>query len=327
VFIQARPHMISFIFLACTIYFGYDLYLHEESKKIYFLPLIALLWTNFHGGSSNLSYLFCLLFMVVGLFQFSFSKIEARRIKKCQFLKYGLIALACIFCICLNPHGVKMLIYPYTNMLDDLMISNISEWQPTVLSEFSHYPYFLLLLIIIGIFLFSKRRIQLVDFMLFLVVCFLGLKSIRFWSYMYIAMNYVVFNYISPYKTDKGSCMLVCLLGVIFFSVFLLNRENIVKNLEKEMISKKMISVIKRENPKRLYNLYNYGGELIYNGIDVFVDGRADFYSKYNLEDAYNISRLDKDYIKLINKYDFDYFLVSKNYSIYTYLKYSSSYE
>lgn len=327
VFIQARPHMISFIFLSCTIYFGYDLYSYEDSKKIYFLPLIAFLWSNFHGGSSNLSYLFCLLFMIVGLFQFSFSKIETRRMKKCQFFKYGLVVLACIFCICLNPHGVKMLIYPYTNMLDNLMISNISEWQPTVLSDFSHYPYFLLLVIIISVFLFSKRKIQLVDLLLFSVVCFLGLKSIRFWAYTYIVMSYVVFNYVSYYKSDKGSCVLICFLGIIFFFVFLLNRENLNKNLQKELISKKMISVIKRENPKRLYNMYNYGGELIYNGIDVFVDGRADLYSKYNLEDAFNISRLDRDYIKLIDKYDFDYFLVSKNYPIYNYLKYSTSYE
>ena len=73
--------------------------------------------------------------------------------------------------------------------------------------------------------------------------------------------------------------------------------------------------------------MYDYGGELIYNDIDVFIDGRADLYSKYNYEDYLNISYLEQDYVKLINKYKFDYFLVNERYPIYTYLKYNSNYE
>lgn len=73
--------------------------------------------------------------------------------------------------------------------------------------------------------------------------------------------------------------------------------------------------------------MYNYGGELIYNDIKVFIDGRADLYSNYNYEDYLNISKLENDYVKLINKYDFDYFLVNDNYSIYIYLKYSDDYK
>ena len=73
--------------------------------------------------------------------------------------------------------------------------------------------------------------------------------------------------------------------------------------------------------------MYNYGGILIYNDISVFVDGRADLYSKYNYKDYLNISKLNGDYPKLIEKYDFDYFLVSTNCPINTYLKYSDKYE
>ena len=93
------------------------------------------------------------------------------------------------------------------------------------------------------------------------------------------------------------------------------------------VISKKMISIIKEEKPKRLFNMYDYGGELIYNDILVFVDGRADLYSKYNLNDYSNISTLNGDYVELINKYNFDYFLVMKKYPINTYLKYNNKYE
>jgi hypothetical protein len=73
--------------------------------------------------------------------------------------------------------------------------------------------------------------------------------------------------------------------------------------------------------------MYDYGGELIYNDIPVFIDGRADLYTKYNYKDYLNISNLNGDYVKLIEKYNFDYFLVDKDYSINTYLKYNNQYE
>jgi hypothetical protein len=92
-------------------------------------------------------------------------------------------------------------------------------------------------------------------------------------------------------------------------------------------ISEELVSVLKSENPSRLFNMYDYGGELIYNDIPVFIDGRADLYTKYNYKDYLNISNLNGDYVKLIEKYNFDYFLVDKDYSINTYLKYNNQYE
>ena len=327
VYIQARPHMISFVFLALTIYFSYDLFWNENSKKIFLLPIITILWSNFHGGSSNLSYLFCFIFLFVGLFNFKFSKIEAKRNTKKQIFKYLIVAFLCIISICFNPHGIKMLFYPYSNMLDTLMISSITEWQPTVLNNFSHLPYFLLVLIIVLVMVFSKKKIRFIDFILLGIVVFLGLKSIRFWAYTYIVMTFVVFHYVSERKYDKGTSLVIFIIGCIFSSLFVFNIPKMLKMYEKKYISDNMISVIKDEKPKRLYNMYDFGGELIYNDISVFVDGRADLYSKYNLKDCLDISTLNNDYINLIDKYNFDYFLVDRKYPINNYLKYNDDYE
>jgi hypothetical protein len=95
-------------------------------------------------------------------------------------------------------------------------------------------------------------------------------------------------------------------------------------------LDKDTIEVIKKENPKRLFNMYDYGGELVYNNIPVFIDGRADLYSKYNYKDYLNISNCSSDCNELIDKYDFDYLLIDKNYPIYNCLDtdiYKSIYE
>lgn len=324
-FIHVRPHLFSFSFLALTIYFNYSLYKNEDSKLIYFMPLLTLIWSNFHGGSSNLSYLFSFLFMFSGLFKFNFSKIESSKLSKKQYIKYLIISLLCMIVICINPHGIKMFFYPYLNMMDKLMVSNISEWQPTVLSNLSHYVYYLLVVVIVFIMLFSNKKIKFIDLLLLGVSVFLGLKSIRFWPYTYIIMSYVIFYYIPKRKDDKGTVSLILLLGCLLLGMFIGNFNKI--DLDKKVISNEIISVIKKEKPKRLYNMYDYGGELVYNDILVFIDGRADLYSKYNYEDYLNISNLEEDYVKLIDKYNFDYFLVDKRYPIFTYLKYSDEYE
>ena len=327
VYMQARPHLFSFIFLALTIWFTYDLFKNENSRKIYFLPLVTLFWANFHGGSSNLSYLFCLGFLIVGLFKFNFNKIEASRITKKQILKYLIIIFICMGVICINPHGLKMLIYPYTNIMDTVMINFITEWQPTVLSNTSHYPYFILIVVCLFVMIFSKKKIEFIDLALFGVSVILGLKSIRFWGYTYIIMSYVIFNYIPERKPDKGTTRILFMIGAIFLGIFITSYEKLMVQYDSTIISKQMIEVIKEENPQKLYNMYDYGGELIYNEIFVFVDGRADLYSKSNLLDYKNISMLQGDYIKLINKYDFDYYLVTEKYPINTYLSYSEDYE
>lgn len=327
VYMQARPHLLSFSFVALAIWFLYDLFNNENSKKIYFLPVVTLFWANFHGGSSNLSYLLCLVFVIIGLFKFDFTKLTASRISKKQVLKYLSVALMCALVICINPHGVKMLIYPYINIADSVMVNFISEWQPTVLSNSSHYPYFVLVLFIVGVMLLSREKIKFIDLALLGVSLVLGLKSIRFWGYTYIFMSYVIFNYVNVRKIDRGTTRILCLLGSIFLVIFMTNYEMLDNEYSKEVISRNMISTIKKESPKRLYNMYDYGGELIYNDIDVFIDGRADLYSKYNLSDYSDISMLKGDYVKTIDKYNFDYFLVTKKYPINTYLSYSSDYE
>ena len=110
-FIQARPHMISYSFIALTVYLCLDLYNNRDSKKIYFLPLISILWSNMHGGSSNLSYIFCIIFLICGLVSFKFKKIESDKISKKQIYRYLLVSILCMIGICINIHGFKMFIY------------------------------------------------------------------------------------------------------------------------------------------------------------------------------------------------------------------------
>ena len=316
-FIQARPHLISYSFIALTIWFLYDLYKNENSKKVYFIPLITILWANIHGGSSNLSYIFTFMFLFSGLFNIKFKNIESNKLTKKQIYKYLLIIVLCIISICINIHGFKMLIYPYENILDTTMTSNINEWKPTSFTNLFHYCYYIFLLVVLIFILFSNKKIKLIDCLLLVATAFLGIRSIRFWLYCPIVMSFVIFDYFDERKLDKYTNLVILILIIGIFVGIIFNFKNISNLNYKLFIDNKLSNILKTEKPQRLYNMYDYGGELIYHNTPVFIDGRADLYSKYSLKDYFDIVGCNSNYEDLIKKYNFDYFLINKNYYIY----------
>ena len=324
--ITPRPHLISTWLLALTLYLLYDLRKNENSKKIYLLPLVSLLWANVHGGSSNLGYLLCLLFIITGLFNINNKYIDINKISKKQLIKYLVVFILMIGVIIINPHGLKMLIYPYQNIFNDLMQKNIMEWHHTSILNPYNYVYFGLIGVIIIIFIKSKKKISIIDLLLFLGFTYMGIRSLRFWNYLYIGSSFFIFDYIKERKDDKNTSIILSIVIVLLLSLFTINYKNqnnrIINN---RIISDKAISVLKREKPKRLFNLYDFGGYLVYKNINVFIDGRADLYTDYNYKDYLDISN-NKNTKKLIDKYRFDYFIVNKKFKIYKYLKNDKEY-
>ena len=247
--------------------------------------------------------------MICSLFNFKFSKLEATRKSKKQILTYLIIGLLCMLTININPHGFKMFVYPYINMGNSLMIGTISEWRNTSLNDNSHLMYYIFIFFILMIFILSKKKIRFLDLMLFLISIYLGLKSIRFWSYTYIIMSFVVFYYIGARKDDKFTELIFLGLSLFYLALFVLCFSRIVTNINKHRLNKETINKIEEIKPERLFNLYGDGGELIYSNIKVFIDGRADLYSDYNYKDYIDISVCQGDYEKLISKYNFDYYV------------------
>lgn len=319
-----RPFLFSNIFLALTLFLLYDLKKNSESKKIYLVPVIALFWANIHGGSSNLCYLLIFFFYFCGMFHFSLGKITSSAANAKQKKKYLIVFFLSILAVCINPHGIKMLFYPYQNMADAFMIATIGEWQPTDFNHSSSFLYLLLLATTLYPLLTSSKKIDFLDLCLLLCFAFLGFKSIRFWPLVYIVYTYIIFHYV----TKKEKRMRLCDRALIASSCLIIVASCLLfKMPDEKLIDEEFIQILKKKSPKRLYNFYDYGGYLIYRDIPVFIDGRADLYSKYNYQDYYNLSMLRGDYNRILKKYDFDYFLLDKGCSLSYYLENSVDYQ
>lgn len=341
VFFYGRPHLFSFFLLFFELKILYLFYEDTSSKGIYFIPIISCVWSNIHGGSSNLSYILCIVFLIIGLLNTHIGCVYTQRMDKKGILKLTLVIVLSILAILINPFGVNMLLYPYQNMGDNLMLSVISEWRAPDAKNMGDLIlfFFPVILMLFGFFAESKK-IKMIDVAVMGIFVFLFLRSVRFIMLWYIAAVFCAFNYLPVCKVKpikkKTEKILIIICAIVFVvsvgtSAFTVKKTNDKDQLISTVLSDEIIDEIKSSSPERLFNDYNLGETLIYNDIPVFFDARADVYAYENmLADGVSLMFLEQvnpdsdekyaDVEGIVEKYDFDSILILKSRPLYSYL-------
>ena len=341
VYFYGRPQIFSVFLLFAAAYLLYRFMDGTNRRLIWWMPVLSVLWSNLHGGSANLPYTLCLMALISGLFHFQHPRLESNPLTKKEASQLLFVALASILATAISPHGLEMIAYPFINMGDALMVNNIGEWaSPDAKSIFELLLCFGPILFVSLVLLLSEKKIRLFDLLIFLFFAYLAFRSIRFILLFYIIGAFYVFRYLPQESrplvpATKGfktlavfaACVLVGLnlFAATRLHATLANGEPIAKVLDD-----KYIGLVREDAPDRLFNDYNYGELLIFNEIDVFIDGRADLYSKHNLREAILLSDLQApegeelekplDVEAIIAKYGFDAFLVQADRSLSAYL-------
>lgn len=339
--IYGRPQIFSFVFLWYELFVLYRFMKNENSRLIFTLPVLAVLWANMHGGSSNLSYTLCIMVLVCGIFNFDSYKLEAKRMSVKQFKILGLVTVLTAAALCINPYGAHMLAYPYINVKDTFMWQIISEWTPPDAKEISQVIiYYIPVFTVLASMVFSDKKVRLTDGIITLFFLFLFFRSQRFITMFLIAASIYVFDYPIGNKTKESKPMTIsekaaagglCVLLAVFAAITVSSYTQTYRSgsVIKVAMSQEFTELIKEEKPQRIFNDYDYGETLIYNDIPVFFDSRADVYSGELIRDGatlmYLVSANSEEYYvnpeELIEKYGFDAFVISTDRALYTYLK------
>ena len=316
--LQCRPYIFSFIFLDIELYLLTRFLEEDNFKGIFFVPLLGMLWSNMHGGSSNLSYIIFGIFLLIGaLDNFDFYKLEHRKLSKEKLKILGITFVLTILSLFLNPYGIEMLIYPYRYML----VSNfdrqvIGEWAPIDLKTDVGLIMIVMFAALLIILIITEKKIKAIDFVLFGAFTYLLFQSIRFGYFFFIVASYIIFRYMPEKVNDFikesiikyaciGASILILIAGTLFLSISDFK-------YVKTTLSDEFVEVIKESGNERLFNAYELGEELIFNDIPVFIDSRADVYSLNGdvLIHAYALYKLNPTYIEEIRHEFFgvDYF-------------------
>lgn len=259
-------------------------------------------------------------------------KLVIKRNKNVKFLI--LIMIICIFTGLLTPIGDTPYTYLYKTMKGNTT-QNISEHLPMTLAKSTETMC--VLVIFLAILIFTKTKIKLSDLFMISGLCYLMLSTRRQLS-MFVLIGSVILtrliiDLIKRYtkdgleeaeKTAKNIGVIISLTVLMLF----LSYDSIKPKLDDEYVDTSsypvaacdyIIENIDLKNA-RFYNEYNYGSYMLFRGIPVFIDSRADLYApEFNgdkdkdiFTDFINTSSIAKFYEETFKKYDITHLIISK---------------
>ena len=124
--------------------------------------------------------------------------------------------------------------------------------------------------------------------------------------------------------------IILCFISVDFCLMFEKRKDQLIDSEKYPVeMSEYILEYFKNTNFSnvRLFNEYNYGSYLLYKGIPVFIDSRADLYSpEFNknvivFDDFMQTSILNKDFKELIEEYKITHIILKKDSLIYKVMK------
>ena len=349
-YIAARAQLVTFILFALQIYLMEQL--ANTSKKRYGIGLIviSILIANLHVAVWPFMFILYLPYIVeyiITIIEMKIAKKFGKELKngykisltKRDGVKYLIIVMIiCMITGFLTPLGTT----PYTYLIKTMQgntTQNINEHLPMTL--INCMEILCVLIVFSALLTFTDVKIRLVDLFMFGGLIVLMLYSRR-QSTMFVIMCSIILNrlvyefmkkdgediderLINVFTTLFGGFMLTAL--IIILSLHFVKGKIKDKYVDEKTypveMSKFILQYFEENNIKkedvRLYNEYNYGSYLLYEGIPVFIDSRCDLYApEYNggrdiFMDFINSSNLNIWFEDIFKKYDITHVILYKD--------------
>ncbi len=356
-FFYVRPQSISFLLLSIQYLILID-YVDNKQDRLIFIPFISLLIVNFHGGIAISSFIMIFLIMITNAFNIEIGKIKSTKLEGKKLIKLVKTLVLTILISFINPIGYKALTYPFLTMKNTFFMDYISEWASVDFHSGHGVMLIIFFMLIIFAMLLSNKKIKVQHLCIFILYFYSSLKYSRMIPYFIFYSTPIYFYYLEDidlkrmiqnlgiYKINKIKesksqetkskimiKMVVLIICFIFFMVYYPQRkEEFYNPISNETYPVEGIEVLKKYNPQKLYNHYNFGGYLIFTlhdeGIFPFIDGRADLFANKGemnhssvFEDYIKVNHLKENTDEILKIYDIDSIFTLKDCSLTQYLK------
>ena len=307
-----RSQMATFVFVAIV---GYLLYLYKwrQVDRLWWLPLIFILWVNMHGG-------YIAGFMLLGVFivgeaigdllHLSGDEIVSWR----RLGKVLIVTLVSGAVLLINPYTIAALQLPFKTVNIGVLQDFIQEWASPNFHQTSLQPMLWMLLLTLVAIGFSRRRLDITDALtlaLFAYITFLAQRNLGLFA---LICAPILSRHVSAIvertrwgqrRLSKGiPIMNAALLGLIAAAVVLYTIVTLSPAAQTKAEAKSLpvaaANWIAQNQPSGpLFNSYNWGGYLLWRlGAEypVYVDGRTDVYDDAFLRNFLAITLVSSDY-------------------------------
>jgi len=308
--ILARPHVLA---LPLMIVWASGMLSAVENRKapaFWLLPIMTL-WANLHGG-----FVFGLALIVAFAFEawWSAAGIEKPRIA----VRWSIFFLGAVVACCITPYGWDSLVAASRILSLGGLLRLISEWAPV---DFSHVSLFLV--VILGLFAavfytgltLSLPRALIVTGLMFMALS--HIRNIEIFAFLapIVAVSPVARHFAVHPDVGQPRLRIIQLLTAIVFTGFVTTLLAAGRGYAPpaDQTPDAAIDALRNAGVSRTLNDLPFGGYMIWRGVPVFIDGRAELYGeKFGLAyyDALQLKSVD-ELLELLKTYRIDSALLS----------------
>jgi hypothetical protein len=311
VYWSARPHIFSF-FLASVFLWILEKERGKPGRLIWMLPVLMGLWANMHGG-------FAIGFILIATYllgeisnalgDYILSKVTLDEIwhrYRVPVLRLVGVGLLSALLLGLNPHGFKMLAYPFKTVSIGTLQNYIQEWQSPDFHQLQVQPFLGMLLLSLVAFAITRERIQSQEVIGTLIFTAMALLAVRNIALFALVMTPTLARHFDsaldrfPRKAGAGKevperlarrinlLLLTLLIIPAGWKMYLPLTKEANQEAVAEAYPMGAIDYLKRRSEAgEIFNSYNWGAYLIwelYPDYLSFVDGRTDLFDDAILE-------------------------------------------
>lgn len=314
-----RPQILTMAGLAL---FSWLLERYRQGARwpLWLFPALTVLWTNLHAGFL-LGPAFLALNLAGDALALWFKRTGPRTLTWARWRALALATLATLPAAFLNPNGWTMLRYPFDTLTSSAMRSYIQEWASPNFHDPGLWPFAVVLLGGMAIFAMGRRRLELTDLLTFWGFAAAGLFSARHIPLFAVLAPPIISRAIvwdsariqsvttRLFLAINWSLLLVAVLvvGWQFQRVMVQDRQQ-----EAAQYPQAAVAYLRTQGweTRRVFNTYNWGGYLIWEGLPVFIDGRADVYGDAFMLEYLTTYHLTPNWRRPLDKYKVDYVLI-----------------
>jgi hypothetical protein len=269
-----------------------------NGRWLWALPFVTLVWANLHSGYL-LGVVLLGTYTAGGGLERYLGLADERTFSPARLRQMALVTVGSFLLAAVNPSGPGLWLYPFETLGSPAMQGYIQEWH----SPNFHLVYFWPFAALVGLggigWAFSPQRPTWSDLLLFCGTAFAGLVSARHIPLFAVVAAPIVCRHLQGtitalwdggQRTEDGRKSLPSVLaglnwllvGLAVVGVVVWSASVIVAN-ETAVAERYPVAAVDFLETEGLadapgYNSYNWGGYLIWRGLPVFVDGRADVY-------------------------------------------------
>jgi hypothetical protein len=362
----ARPHVLSWLFtviwfelLDSAAYAAEPDAARNKYRRLFFLPVLMLLWVNLHGG---FLFGFALLgtYIIGGGVQYFTCRDRREEIRR-WLKRLGLVGVLSLFASFVNPYGYKLHLHIYRYLSDRFLMDHVGEFRSPDFHGVAQQCFAVILLVAIAALASAHRTHQLPRLLVILLAGYSGLYASRDLPVSSILLTLIVAPLLSETMANsdenaaiapwlralfsrlqsfgarmeklelhlRGHLWLVlafvlglwaCMHSGRFGSTQLINAYFDDKRFPVEAAE----VIVQREIREPIFCPDLWGGYLIYRlypQTKVLVDDRHDLYGDQFFKDYLKVVLVHPDWSKVLDERHVDWVLVEKNSSLGTLLE------